>query len=152
MTEYQNIKNILVGIDPDVDKSGVAVWNTTTQTFTSIQDLAFWDVIDFLLTHADSIKQVRIEAGWLIDTNWHTMAKLGKKGIAEMGRRVGRNHQVGLTIVEFCIKYSLPHKTVTPLKNNWWAEDGKKFKQVTGWQGQTNPEKRDAAMLVFGYK
>ena len=46
----------------------------------------------------------------------------------------------------------MPFQTVTPLKNNWWADDGKKFKQVTGWEGQTNPEKRDAAMLVFGYK
>jgi len=143
---------IYIGIDPDIDKSGIAVWNPVLNDYESIECLGFWDIIGFLLDNNKRIKEVRIEAGWLIKTNWHSMSKQGKQGIAETGRRVGMNHKTGQLMVEFCEKYNIPHKSIKPLSNNYWAESAEKFAATTGWKGKTNPEKRDAAMLVFGLK
>jgi len=63
------------------------------------------------------------------------------------------NHQTGLLLVEFLEKFNFPFQVVRPLSNNWWAEDKQgKFNKMTGWTKKSNPEKRDAAMLVFGMK
>ena len=126
--------------------------NPSLKNFESIECLDFWDLIGFLLDNNKRIKEVRIEAGWAVKINFHSLAKVGKQGASEAGRRIGLNHRTGQLMVDFCIKYDIPHKEITPLKNNYWAESAEKFAATTGWKGKTNPEKRDAAMLVFGLK
>lgn len=158
-TEYHNhlSPSLIVGIDPDVTKSGVAVWNFKIQKFEQIIDLDFWDLIGFLLDNNEAIREVRIEAGWLNSSNFHlNQIRNGKKYVlnnreaASAGLDLGHNQLTGKLIVTFCQKYNIPYKEIKPLLKNWWKNDGKKFKATTGWTGQTNPEKRDAAMLVYG--
>lgn len=159
MTEYQSNKTLVVGIDPDVDKSGIAIWDAAIKKLTVVEALAFWDIIPFILSHSEYIKKVRIEAGWLNSSNWHTHTGKGEKRrklksneMAESGRRVGRNHQVGILLMDFCKKYAIDCEEVKPYESNWWKNDGNRFALTTGWKGVTNPEKRDAAMLVYGIK
>lgn len=146
-----------IGIDPDTVKSGVAVWNG--KEFIDLMALDFWSTIQWLLDNRQNIRLIKVEGGWLNKTNWHTGVKLkdgktlGTQGLAETGRRVGMNHQTGLLLVEFLEKFNFPFQVVRPLSNNWWAEDKQgKFNKMTGWTKKSNPEKRDAAMLVFGMK
>lgn len=38
---------------------------------------------------------------------------------------------------------------VRPVKTK---KDAREFNRITGWQGRTNQEQRDAGMLIFGMK
>lgn len=142
-----------IGIDPDTVKSGVAVWDGKEKIWVDLLALDFWSTVQYLLDNRTKIKIIKIEGGWLNKNNWHTNSKQGVQSLAETGRRVGMNHQTGILLVEFLEKFNFPFQVVKPLRDNWWAEDKmRQFNRVTGWQGQSNPEKRDAAMLVFGLK
>jgi len=149
-----------IGIDPDTVKSGVAVWNG--KEFIDLMALDFWSTIQWLLDNRQNIRLVKVEGGWLNESNWHLTYRNAKTGkietagpekAASMGVDLGRNQQTGLLLVEFLEKFNFPFQVVRPLSNNWWAEDKqRKFNKITGWTKRSNPEKRDAAMLVFGMK
>ena len=141
---------IYIGIDPDVHKSGVAIYNSDTREL-QIQNLNFWELIELLETKMISVTPIKviIEGGWLNKkSNWHGGNKLASSKIS---KNVGANHQVGKLIVEFCEKYYISHDVVKP-KNLIKGKkiDAKTFKSITGYQGRTNQETRDAAMFVFG--
>lgn len=142
---------IYIGIDPDVDKNGFAYYHTLTKSL-ELKSYSFWDLIEeiervlYILDFDDSFHVV-IEGGWLNKkSNWHGGNKLASSRIA---KNVGSNHQVGKLIVEYCEQNGIPHEVVKPTKSKLNAET---FKKVTGYEGRTNQETRDAAMLVFGRK
>jgi hypothetical protein len=146
----------LVGIDPDTVKSGVATWCTKTKTFIKIECLCFFDLVEFFSENRSLIKEVIIEGGWLIKGNRHlTQIRGGKKytlniyEAAQAGNDLGRNKQTGILIGEMLGGFEIPFKIVSPIAPNTWKNDAKMFEKLTGYKGQTNPEKRDAAMLVY---
>ena len=53
---------MIIGIDPDVDKSGFAIWQNK-ELF--LYNLSFPKVQEFFLENKDKIKIVIISAGWL---------------------------------------------------------------------------------------
>jgi len=70
--KYDNI----IAIDPDVDKSGVAYLKTSTRQL-EVSNLEFPLLLDYL-QQAKNIREeskesliVLVEAGWLIQSNWH---------------------------------------------------------------------------------
>ena len=144
-----------VGVDPDTEKSGVAVWDKYEQQFIFILSIDFWTLIEFLksgylpkIGQMESWSQtnfhVTIDAGWLIKkTNFHQ--KQGPRIREKMSMAIGRNHQVGINLMEYCMRYGLNYTLHEP--------SGKipapTFKKITNWQNQTNQDSRDAAMLVF---
>ena len=137
--------SFLIGIDPDVEANGLAVWDIGSKQFTTLTTLPFYPLLR-VLEKLDSQHTVKVvlEAGWLIKTaNWH---RAGNKAIAaRIGLNVGRNHQVGRLIQEYLVEKDIPFKLVKPKgKLNAIA-----FKRITGWEGVTNSEVRDAGMLVY---
>ncbi len=142
-----NLNKIFVGIDPDIDKSGFAIWNKTQKSLT-LKAYPFWELVNQLYSlHKSHDLEVRIEAGWLIKkSNWHGKYKQSKSTGENIAKKVGMNHQVGILIKEFCdfkgIKYSLI-KPQGKLNSD-------SFKKITKYNKQSNQEKRDAAMLVYG--
>lgn len=136
---------IYIGIDPDTDKSGVAVFDTEDNSL-ELSTLSFWDLIEELDSYIAPIHIV-IEGGHLINkSNWH-----GSKNIytaAKIGKNVGSNHAIGRLLVEYCEKHGLSYETQKP-KGKVSAEY---FKAITGYAKRTNQEERDAAMLVYGRK
>lgn len=145
-----------IGIDPDTDKSGVALFNAEKKKVTGLHNMRFFELFRYL---SDCINidakfgtttEVVIEAGWLnAKSNFH--GAFG--GAAErIGAKVGANHETGKKIAEMCEYLNIPYKLVKPLSLKPWG--GKKinhaqFVQLTGWVGRTNQEQRDAAMLVL---
>ena len=96
---------ILIGIDPDVEKSGVAYYESDTKKL-ELSNLTFFQLFDYL-QHVERNKAdldevtVVIEAGWLNKSNWHVTH--GTANInAQIGQRTGANHEVGRKIVEMC--------------------------------------------------
>lgn len=137
---------IYIGIDPDTDKSGVAIYNTGTKKLKEVKALSFWDLIDELDSWTIPI-HVIIEAGWLIKkSNWHTSQGQTKAVGETIAKNVGANHQVGKLIEKFCIQENIEYT----LREPRGKVTDETFKKLTKWTEKTNQDMRDAAMLVYG--
>jgi hypothetical protein len=153
MKNYDNV----IGIDPDVDKSGVAYLRTSTRQL-EVSSLTFPRLMDYLQFAArkrDEKKEtliVVVEAGWLNTiSNYHTDA--GRRG-QRIAKNVGANHQVGKIIVQMCERHDIPVEIVKPLKKMWKGKDGKiTQKEIQAFTGlsKTNQEGRDAALIAWTY-
>lgn len=135
---------LIIGIDPDLDKSGVAEW--WEDKTLKLSCLTFPALLAFLDQHKANIQKVVIEASWLIKhSNWHSRQNAAIA--SETARRVGENHATG-KLLECCARaMGLEVQLLKPVATKKNAEQ---FKRITGYQGSTNPEKRDAGMLVHG--
>ncbi|ENG3664447.1 TPA: hypothetical protein RHI59_003621, partial [Acinetobacter baumannii] len=60
MTTFKEAQ-IIIGIDPDLEKSGVAILGNDLQ----LKNLTFPETVELFRNEQDSIKKVVIEAGWL---------------------------------------------------------------------------------------
>lgn len=137
---------IIIGIDPDLEKSGVAILGQSLQ----LKNLTFPETVDLFRTFQDEIKKVVIEAGWLNrKSNFHGCYGQSKSKGEAIARNVGENHATGKLLVEMAKSLGLAVVEVRPTRTKLKAED---FNRITGWQGRTNQEQRDAAMLIVGMK
>lgn len=116
-----------------------------------METLNFWDTIEYLegylpMPFTDETSMVHISAGWLIDkTMWHK-PDANRHVQQKIAMNVGLNHAAGRLIEEWCIRNEMPYKLVKPSGK----VDAKTFKNITKWEGRTNQDTRDAAMLVVG--
>lgn len=141
-TEHQ----IIIGIDPDLEKSGVAILGQSLQ----LKNLTFPETVELFRTLQDEIKKVVIEAGWLNrKSNFHGRYGQSKSKGEAIARNVGENHATGKLLVEMAKSLGLAVVEVRPTRTKLKAED---FNRITGWQGRTNQEQRDAAMLIVSMK
>ena len=150
----------IIGIDPDVNKSGVAVISGDGKEVTAVS-LTFPQLLEFL--QAERLRSmaentrvvVVVEASWKISTNWHVRQRDSKGAIARKGKDAGRCHEVGRKIVECAKYYGLEVVERLPLKKIWKGKDGKitheEIKAFMPIQGRTNQEERDAALLAWDY-
>lgn len=151
--------DIIVGIDPDVDKSGYAVLKCDTRTV-SVDALGFFQLQAYLTALADRAKDknvalvVVVEASWMIQANWHVNQYDRRNKAAAKGYDVGRNHQVGKLIVEMCKVNGIPVVEHIPLRKCWSGKDRKiTQEELTQFcpvdKTRTNQEMRDAALLAW---
>lgn len=118
-------RRLIVAIDPDVERSGVALLYTADREL-QLHSLAFPDLVDFLSTlrGTDDVAVV-VEAGWLNQSHWHLTAKDSARMAAAKGNAAGRNHETGRKIVEMARHYGLAVKEAKPLRKCWRGKDGK---------------------------
>lgn len=139
---------ICIGIDPDLDKSGVAV--AKEGKIAALHNLTFHQLRDFITDNKDSIKKVYLEAGWLNKkTSWHAQ-NTQKRGVVEKtAYHIGENHAVGKLIEQMLIELGVNYVLIKP----WEAKrNHEQFCKYTGWKGgRTNQEQRDSACLVYGH-
>ena len=156
----------VIGIDPDVEKSGVASLECDTRRL-EVMTLEFPDLLDYLqwVKRTSEITgngvMVVIEAGWLNKSNWHLSPKDTRAAAAAKGNHAGRNHETGRKIAEMCRHWQIPYRIVKPLALKvggvplWKGKDGKitqeELAALTGITGRTNQEGRDAALLAWVY-
>lgn len=147
---------LIIGIDPDVEKNGVATIDKQTNKM-QVSTLAFPQLIEYLKDkNKDCTILVLIEAGWLNHSNWHLSPKITIQKAAQIGNATGRNHETGRKIAEMCEYYKIPYKLIKPLKKIWRGTDGKisaaEFSRITGCSSRTNQEMRDAGLIAWFYK
>lgn len=136
---------MIVGIDPDIDKSGIATLCDDGEGL-QLNNLSFIHVMDFVRLHKDEIKCVYIEAGWFNKkSNWHAASNINKA--AKIGKNVGMNHAAGMLLEQSIKHEGINVILVRPTKSKLSAEQ---FLKLTGYKGRTNQEARDAAMMIFG--
>ena len=138
----------IIGIDPDLKKSGFAV--SHGGNISKLWCLSMPEIYEYLsINHAD-IKRVYVEAGWLNKkVNWHN----SKNNLTRQANAydVGQNHASGKLIEDFLIHLRIDYVLVRPTEKKKNHDD---FCILAKWDKgiPTNQEKRDAAMLILGYK
>lgn len=160
MKSKSNRPDAVIGIDPDVTKSGVAFLEVSTRKL-EVSALDFASLLDYL----QSVRResataglrvvVAVEAGWLNTAHWHVGDGDSRRTAAAKGNAAGRNHETGRKIVELCRHYGLEVVEQRPLKKMWSGRDGKitheELAAFTGLMGRTNQEGRDAALIAWIY-
>lgn len=156
-----NTKTKIIGIDPDVEKSGVCyLYKPTKQV--EVKTLAFPELLEYLSEFEyDCNVVVVIEASWKTKHNWHGKWGDNNRIMAAKGYDVGRNHQTGKLIVEMCRHWKIPVVEKMPLKKIWKGQDGKitheeminifKTNGYTPLIKRSNPEERDAFLISISY-
>lgn len=141
---------IYIGIDPDVEKSGAAVW--CGKQFIVLIAMDFFELIDYLEKQkliaftTDSELVVYLEAGWLnTKSNFHK--DQGARRRERIAKNIGANHMIGKLLAQFCERQKINCHLVMPVTSKWNADT---FRKVTGYNVKINQDVRDAARLVFG--
>lgn len=170
---------IIIGIDPDVEASGLGIVNltgrkvitnysshplpelVTTLAFLTSDQRRSQSLADKILS--DKIipeVSVYIEAGWLNQGNWHVNPSDNKKIAAAKGRQAGRNHQLGLDLCALLEHQGIQHQLVRPLQKCWKGKDRKithaELDAIVRWvnreglpRKRSNQEERDALLIAW---
>ena len=160
--------DVIVGIDPDCGSypdewgiptkggSGVAWFEPKTGEiflYNNLMPDMYTMLSNLKATHGDRALVV-IEASWLVTTNWHGNTRDSRRVAAKKGYDVGRCHEVGKIIVEFCKAIGLNIECQRPLHKMWGGEDRKithdELARIIHIEKKTsNQEQRDAALLAL---
>ncbi len=138
---------LYIGIDPDIDKSGLAIYDRYADNKLQLLNVGFYDILQILDEQNKQRRVItKIEAGWLNKkSNWHPAQSAAVAN--KISKNVGENHAVGKLIEEYCIRNNYTYQLIQPKKKKYNAAD---FNKITGYTQRTNQEVRDAAMLVYG--
>lgn len=148
---------IIIGIDPDMNKSGVAFFDRNKRVL-SLRSLTLGDLIKSLEEFNRDTTLFVVEAGYLNKSNWH-VRNVSINVAAEVGRRTGENHAASKNIVNVVNAFGFDCIELRPLAKVWkggkisTAELCEKIK-ADGiiWQHtRCNQEERDAALIALAY-
>lgn len=140
------MNQIIIGIDPDLEKSGVAILGQSLE----LKNLTFAETVALFRNRESEIKKVIIEAGWKnAKSNFHGYIGQRKSVGERIAKNVGENHATGKLLVEMAKAQGLEVVELRPSRSK---VDAKEFNRVTGWVGRSNQEQRDAAMLIWGLR
>lgn len=155
MINNGHTKKYLIAIDPDADKSGVAVLDTEKREFAFVGSLPFVDTINKVREYQEDTSKVIVEAGWLVSHNWHVNKWMTASVCAKIGQQTGRNHETGRKLIE-CINGLLSYAPVCehrPLVKKWSGKEGKitakELEFFTGYSKRSNQDQRDAMLLAW---
>lgn len=148
-------RKYIIGIDPDIEKSGLAVLDTKLKSFEMLTCLNFPFLIERICTYDINSVTVVVEAGWKVSTNFHVFKNHNPKTAAEIGNRTGRNHAVAILISEVLRHRGYHVIDAHPLKKCWKGRDGKissfEFNSITGFSKRSNQEMRDSGLIAWVY-
>ena len=151
--------DIIIAIDPDTVKSGVAVLDTNTKDI-SVFTISFPELINRIRQRcktsnfgAEKSFVIVVEAGWLnTKSNFH--GQTGRIG-QRVAKNVGANHQTGKHIVEMCEWMGIETILQKPLNKGWKGANGKitheELAYFTGIKERTSQDERDAALIAWNY-
>lgn len=144
----------ILGIDPDISKSGLALLDCGRREIVYASALAFPDAVrylDWLATQENA--RVVIEDSWNATHNWH-LYRMSTAKASAIGRSVGMCHAAGMLLEQMARDRGLDVTLMKPLKKCWKGADGKITQAeivqfVRGMPTRCNQEVRDAALLAW---
>ncbi len=151
--------DVVIGIDPDSDKNGVAFIEVATRKL-EVSSLNFWQLYSYLYFLKE--KSVKLNKTVLIVVehsnftahNWHIKGGNNKAVASRMGYDVGRCHRTGELIEQMCEQLALEYRPQAPLTKVWKGSDRKvTHEEIVSLTGliskRTNQEERDAILLAW---
>lgn len=135
---------IVVGVDPDSDKHGVAVYKdgelielTCMDNPELVTRLKQYDGVIVSIENVKANKAVYRQ---------HSSNRVRAQG--EIGRCLGLVQQSQIELEKWLYLYGIAFVLHKPQKGNW-AKNKEQFEKATGWKGRSNADTRSAAF--FGY-
>ena len=138
---------ITVGIDPDSNKHGVAIY----------QDLKLVELVmlnnieifyQYLMTHKAEDILFSIENVCANNFVYARNNKEKKSIVSQIAMKVGRCQQSQIELMRWLDSFKMTYILHKPQAGNW-AKNKAQFKKATGWTAQSNEDTRSAA--YFGY-
>jgi hypothetical protein len=145
---------ILIGIDPDTEKSGFAFIDKSDLNVIQLKNLTFFELFSVLSEIKNTYQpicfdiQIYIECGFLNQGNRHKVLGGSLSLNSKIGERIGANHEVAKKICEMSDFLELKYFKIKPTRSK--IKDNNVFKKITGYDKRTNQEQRDALMLIWG--
>jgi len=140
---------ILIGIDPDTEKNGVAMKVNKQFLLYNFDFFTLYQVLKELKESeqiTDTEIKVYVECGFLNKGNRHFKEQESMQFNGKISERVGANHETAKKICEMCESLKLDYEQVRPTKSKI---NSIKFKEITGYEKRSNQEQRDALMLIW---
>lgn len=160
----------IIGVDPDLYKSGFAVYDTERMELVECASYEYEDLIEKLLVYKGLHSLIRLEAGWLVKkSNWQSRQAISYNALKQSGlnpdaawnksciiaqrqsKNVGENHASGKLIQRHLEKHGYQFELVKPCGASSFFKDTVFFKKQTGWSKRTNNDARSAAALCYKY-
>ena len=142
----------VIGIDPDCQKSGLAVYkdgklvslhNLDFKSFCSaISNFEFGEPGNTLFIVEDATK---------IKGMYKRNRDNNPQKQAAIAQKVGSVKQLGLCLIDYLELFGFTVIREKPSRKNW-AKDRTTFERITGWNKQSNEETRSAAYFGYLYK
>lgn len=147
----------ILGIDPDLEKSGIALLDRQRGEFLKVSAVSFVEMSLILrgdVPDKDDMTIVLEDSD--LSTNWHVNPRDNVHVAAAKGRSIGMCHATARHIKELAEYYQLPVVQMKPLRKCWKGPNGKithdECKQfMRNLPTRTNQEMRDAALLAWCY-
>ena len=161
--------NIIIGIDPDIDKNGVAYLMPSSRKIETYK-YTLSELVDAIIKTRDTCKLtnetmcVIVEGGFTIKTNWHLDNLMRSNNLsmasrlrlaASIGRSQGENAQRGRDIFELVKSLHVPCFVQKPYVHDWGKDHRSKISKaeldyVVGYKmKRNNQEERDAALIAW---
>jgi hypothetical protein len=141
---------IVIGIDPDSAKHGVAIYQDGSLIDLELMQLV--EVLSLIDFHTGEIGIDKILVSIedvCANTFIYTRNKSSNPRImAKIGLAIGKCQQSQTELVRFLDAIKVKYQLHKPQKGNW-AKNKKQFEKVTGWTQRSNEDTRAAA--YFGY-
>lgn len=142
------MSEIVIGVDPDSKKYGVAVWvDGMLQSLLSINTVQFSEFVAAQQPGTKFVVEDVAANNFIYRQNTQGMNMAAANKVAQS---VGRCKQAQIVAEQFIQHYEFELIRQKPTKGNW-AKDRNMFERITGWKGQSNEDKRSAAFLAFLY-
>jgi hypothetical protein len=139
---------LIIGIDPDSDKHGVATYSRGK--LIRLENLSTIEIIKELVLPIFLEGEVLFSIEDVM-ANQFVYARNRNGSTANQSKiamHIGRCQQSQVELMRWLDHYRKPYVLHKPQKQNW-AKDKERFERLTGWDKQSNEDGRSAA--YFGY-
>lgn len=142
-----NQASIVIGVDPDSDKHGVAIYKKGQ--LHDIDNCRLTDFIEFLPEMMATDNVVFVIEDVCSKNAVYKQRLTGKAAIdRSMGRSLGLVQQSQKELMRLLDWYEIEYYLLKPQKGNW-AKNKKEFERMTGWTKRSNEDNRSAAFFGF---
>ena len=137
-----NKDKVVVGIDPDCKKSGVAVYRNGK--LEELLNLTFAEYCQSVMERRWGDCTLVIEDANHIKAMYARNRHSAPQAQAQIAQSVGRIKQLATCMIDLARLHGYVVIDAKPTKSNF-AHDRTKFEFYTKWKGRSNPETRSAA-------
>ena len=138
-----------IGIDPDSEKHGVAIYvDGKLETIDSLGEVEIVQMVNDLRCNVTQDIVFGIEDVMANQFIYRANQKSSKAAQSRVGISVGRCQQAQVSLMRWLDHLDVEYRLFKPQRGNW-AEKKAHFERVTGWTARSNKDTRSAAF--FGY-